>query len=102
MSVRNAPTYQQSAPTRGMDNDSDEEGMEYVQEAAYENEGVGNDFGGDLSLQLQQAAQPLEYGATTDTKISSYDQYCNLFHFILNSDGPVDIDVPSVSSGRHD
>jgi translation initiation factor 3 subunit L len=83
-----------------MENDSDDEGMEYVQESAYEQDNENN-FGDmpsqDLTAQLQQAAQPLEYGATTETKIQSYDQYCNLFHFILNSDGPVDIDVPSVS-----
>lgn len=50
----------------------------------------------DLQAQLVAAAQPLEYGAPLETKIQSYDSYCNLFHFILNSEGPVDIEVPSV------
>jgi translation initiation factor 3 subunit L len=50
----------------------------------------------DLQAQLAAAAQPLEYGATLETKISSYDSYCNLFHYILNSDGPVDLEVPNV------
>ena len=53
----------------------------------------------DMQAQLLAAATPLEYQATLETKFQSYDNYCNLFHFILNSDGPVDVDVPSVSSG---
>lgn len=52
--------------------------------------------GVDLREQLIAAAQPLEYGASLDVKVQSYDSYCNLFHFILNSDGPVDVEVPSV------
>jgi translation initiation factor 3 subunit L len=50
----------------------------------------------DLQAQLAAAATPLEYQATLETKFSSYDNYCNLFHYILNSDGPVDLEVPSV------
>ena len=50
----------------------------------------------DMQAQLAAAATPLEYQATIDTKIVSYDNYCNLFHYILNSDGPVDLEVPSV------
>ena len=49
----------------------------------------------DLHAQLVAASQPLERGSSLETKIQSYDSYCNLFHFILNSEGPVDIDVPS-------
>lgn len=52
--------------------------------------------GGDIQAQLAAAATPLEFQATLETKFASYDNYCNLFHFILNSDGPVDIDVPNV------
>lgn len=52
----------------------------------------------DIQAQLQAAATPLEYQATLETKFGSYDNYCNLFHYILNSDGPVDLEVPSVSS----
>jgi translation initiation factor 3 subunit L len=50
----------------------------------------------DLQAQLAAAATPLEYQATLETKFASYDSYCTLFHFILNSDGPVELEVPSV------
>ena len=53
----------------------------------------------DMQAQLTAAATPLEYQATLETKFASYDNYCSLFHFILNSDGPVDLEVPSVSIG---
>ncbi|WPH02840.1 Hypothetical protein R9X50_00570800 [Acrodontium crateriforme] len=107
MSVRQAPTYQQGAPQRSMDDDSDveEEALanDYREQVGYENN--GDDYGieggamganmQDLQAQLQAAATPLEYQATLETKIQSYDSYCNLFHYILNSEGPVDIEVPS-------
>ena len=51
----------------------------------------------DMQAQLAAAATPLEYGAPLDTKFASYDNYCNLFHYILNSEGPVDLEVPTVS-----
>ena len=51
----------------------------------------------DMQAQLAAAATPLEYGAALDTKFTSYDNYCNLFHYILNSEGPVDLEVPTVS-----
>ena len=51
----------------------------------------------DMQAQLAAAATPLEYQATLETKFTSYDNYCNLFHFILNSEGPVDLEPPSVS-----
>ena len=50
----------------------------------------------DLQAQLAAAATPLEYQATLETKFASYDNYCSLFHYILNSEGPVDLEVPSV------
>lgn len=50
----------------------------------------------DIHAQLQAAATPLEFQATLETKFQSYDNYCNLFHFILNSDGPVELDMPNV------
>lgn len=50
----------------------------------------------DLQAQLAAAATPLEFQASLETKIASYDNYCTLFHYILNSDGPVDLEVPSV------
>ena len=50
----------------------------------------------DLRAQLEAAAAPLEYQASLETKFASYDNYCSLFHYILNSEGPVDLEVPSV------
>jgi len=100
-------SYQQGTVRRAEDADSDieEEALanDYKEQVQYE-DGYQNDLdrvnsmdGGpqDLQAQLAAAAQPLEYGASLESKIASYDSYCNLFHFILNSDGPVDIDVPS-------
>ena len=51
----------------------------------------------DIQAQLAAAATPLEYQATLETKFASYDNYCSLFHYILNSEGPVDLEVPNVS-----
>jgi len=50
----------------------------------------------DIQAQLAAAATPLEYQATLETKFASYDNYCNLFHYILNSEGPVDLEAPNV------
>jgi translation initiation factor 3 subunit L len=50
----------------------------------------------DIHAQLAAAATPLEFQATLETKFASYDNYCNLFHYILNSEGPVDLEVPNV------
>ena len=55
----------------------------------------------DMQANLMAAATPLEYQATLETKLNSYDNYCNLFHWILNSDGPVDFDIPSVGQILH-
>ena len=106
MSVRQAPSYQQAASARPAEDDSDAEeeslANDYKEQVGYEdgqNYDMDRSSGGgpqDLQAQLRDAATPLEYGATIDTKIQSYDNYCNLFHFILNSEGPVDIEVPSV------
>ncbi|KAF2473502.1 eukaryotic translation initiation factor 3 [Lindgomyces ingoldianus] len=49
----------------------------------------------DIHAQLQAAATPLEFQASLEVKFASYDNYCNLFHYILNSDGPVDLEVPN-------
>ncbi len=58
----------------------------------------GTGVGGhqDMQAQLAAAATPLEYQATLETKFASYDSYFNLFHYILNSEGPVDLEVPTV------
>lgn len=51
----------------------------------------------DIQGRLAAAAQPLDFSAPLDVKFQSYDAYCSLFHFILNSEGPVDLEPPSVS-----
>jgi len=88
---------------RPIDDDSDveEEALagQYGEQAAYNDDGdydlMGSGGAQDLQAQLAAAATPLEYGASIEMKTQSYDSYCNLFHFILNSEGPVDIEVPS-------
>jgi len=55
----------------------------------------------DIQARLLQAAQPLDFSASLEVKFQSYDSYCGLFHFILNSDeGPIDIKLPSVCVKR--
>lgn len=94
-------------PHRGEpdDSDGDEEGManEYREQMQYGEDGIDQDDIGyasmqpDIQSQLQAAVTPLEYGAGLDVKMASYDNYVSLFHYILNSEGPVDLDLPSVS-----
>ena len=72
-----------------------QEQMQY--DEAYDDGSAG--FSGsqqDIQAQLQAAVQPLDRDATLDVKFASYDNYCSLFHFILNSEGPVDLELPSV------
>lgn len=52
----------------------------------------------DIQSRLVAAAQPLDFSASLEVKFASYDNYCSLFHFILNSDGPVELEPPSVGS----
>lgn len=103
-------TYQNGvAPARAMDDDSDveEEALvaEYKEQVQYED---GDDLSrttslnlaqqtDDIQSRLVQAAQPLDFQAPLEAKFQSYDAYCSLFHFILNSEGPVDLEPPSVS-----
>lgn len=54
----------------------------------------------DIQSRLAAAAQPLDFSASLEVKFTSYDNYCSLFHYILNSDGPVDLEPPSVSVVR--
>ncbi|KAJ6262807.1 Eukaryotic translation initiation factor [Drechslerella dactyloides] len=49
----------------------------------------------DLQSRLQAAATPLEYQASLEARYASYDNYCSLFHYILNSNGPVELDLPT-------
>jgi len=102
-------TFQQ--PARALDEDSDieEEALvaDYKEQVQFED---GADdleslppAADDIQARLAQAALPLDYSAPLETKFQSYDAYCSLFHFILNSEGPVDLEPPSVSlslSGR--
>lgn len=97
------------APVRAIEDDSDveEEALvaDYREQVQYE--GGMDDVdqaslaphADDIQAKLAQAAQPLDFQATLETKFQSYDNYCGLFHFILNSEsGPVDLEPPSVSS----
>lgn len=106
-------TYQNGvAPARAMADDSDveEEALvaEYKEQVQYED---GDDLSrtnslnmahqtDDIQARLVQAAQPLDFQAPLETKFQSYDAYCSLFHYILNSEGPVDLEPPSVGLPR--
>jgi translation initiation factor 3 subunit L len=68
-----------------------DDGMEELEHVTSQGGGLQN-----MQAQLEAAATPLEYQATLETKFASYDNYCSLFHYILNSEGPVDLDVPTV------
>ena len=111
MALYQRTPYTTADPQSVMDAESDaeEEALvnDYHEQAQFD-DGMGDDVdsaamyngsGGqlqDMQAQLAAAATPLEFQATIDTKITSYDNYCNLFHYILNSEGPVDLEVPSV------
>ncbi|KAF8428701.1 translation initiation factor 3 complex subunit L [Tirmania nivea] len=49
----------------------------------------------NLQARLQAAAQPLDFSAPLEVRFASYDNYCSLFHFILNSEGPVELELPT-------
>lgn len=92
------------APIRTMDNDSDveEEALvaDYKEQVQYE-DGLDDQEPAmsqqdDIQSRLAAAAQPLDFSAGLEAKFSSYDNYCSLFHHILNSEGPVDLEPPSV------
>jgi hypothetical protein len=97
------------APARVMDDESDveEEALvaDYQEQIQYE-DGMDEleqtmsmaQQTGDIQSRLAAAAQPLDFSASLEVKFASYDNYCSLFHFILNSDGPVDLEPPSVCS----
>lgn len=101
-------TFQNGAP-RAHDDDSDVEEevlvAEYKEQQQQYDDGMEDDQGAgsmaqqpdDIQARLAAAAQPLDYSATLDVKFQSYDAYCSLFHYILNSEGPIDVEPPSVS-----
>jgi translation initiation factor 3 subunit L len=96
------------APARAIEDDSDveEEALvaDYKEQVQYEGGLEDLDQASlaqqadEIQARLVQAAQPLDFQATLETKFQSYDNYCSLFHYILNSEGPVDLEPPSVSS----
>ncbi|KAI9893699.1 MAG: hypothetical protein M1814_005915 [Vezdaea aestivalis] len=110
MATARTPFQNGSAPTRALADSSgdEEEAMvaDYKEQVQFQ-DGMGGEldrtnslgqqgFGvDDIQGRMQSAATPLEYGATLDTKFASYDNYCTMFHVILNSDGPLDLEVPS-------
>ena len=109
MALYQRAPYTTADPQKVLDNESDaeEEALvnDYKEQVQFDDglddmDQMGSYGSGsnqqDMQAQLVNAAQPLEYQATLETKFASYDNYCNLFHYILNSDGPVDLEVPSV------
>jgi translation initiation factor 3 subunit L len=101
-----------AAPPRAMDDDSDVEeealAADYREQVQYEgmeeleqvNSMTMAQQTDDIQSRLAVAAQPLDFSAPLEVKFASYDNYCSLFHFILNSDGPVDLEPPSVRITR--
>lgn len=96
-----------AAPLRALDDESDVEeealAADYREQVQYEGEELeqGNSMSmaqqtDDIQSRLAAAAQPLDFSAPLEVKFASYDNYCSLFHFILNSEGPVDLEPPSV------
>ncbi|KAK0630561.1 eukaryotic translation initiation factor 3 subunit L [Bombardia bombarda] len=95
------------APIRAMEDDSDveEEALvaDYKEQVQYEDIDDldnGNSLSmaqqpDDIQARLAQAALPLDFSAPLEVKFQSYDAYCSLFHYILNSEGPVDLEPPS-------
>lgn len=109
----NMSTFQNgSAPARIIDDDSDVEeealAADYREQVQYEGmdelEQVNSmsmaQQTDDIQSRLAAAAQPLDFSAPLEVKFASYDNYCSLFHFILNSEGPVDLEPPSVRSSQ--
>lgn len=95
--------------TQAPDDDSDveeetlandyQEQMQYTEGVLDDSLDDGLSIGGiqqDIQATLQAAVTPLERDASLETKLISYDNYCGLFHYILNSDGPVELELPSV------
>ncbi|KAI9733452.1 MAG: hypothetical protein M1818_007200 [Claussenomyces sp. TS43310] len=94
-----------SARTLDVDSDVEEEALvgDYQEQVQYEGMNDlehGNTMSmaqqtDDIQSRLAAAAQPLDRNASLEVKFISYDNYCSLFHFILNSEGPVDLEPPS-------
>ncbi|KAJ9142517.1 Eukaryotic translation initiation factor 3 subunit L [Coniochaeta hoffmannii] len=102
--------FQNAAPpARAVNDDSDveEEALvaDYREQVQFEEDGMEEleqvtsltmaQQTDDIQSRLAAAAQPLDFSAPLEVKFQSYDSYCSLFHFILNSEGPVDLEPPS-------
>jgi translation initiation factor 3 subunit L len=112
--TNNMSAFQNSgAPRRAIntppDSDVEEEALaaDYQEQLQYEGEELEqvNSMSmaqqtDDIQSRLAAAAQPLDFSAPLEVKFVSYDNYCSLFHFILNSDGPVDLEPPSVCAQK--
>jgi len=93
------------------DSDTDDEVLASTLVDALRDDGDYDDMesaGGSLQIsgeniqqRLAAAATPLDFQAPLQNRFDSYDNYCTLFHFILNSDGPVDLELPTVGSFSH-
>jgi len=93
------------------DSDTDDEVLASTLVEALRDDGDFDDMesaGGSLQIsgeniqqRLAAAATPLDFQAPLQNRFDSYDNYCTLFHFILNSDGPVDLELPTVGSFSH-
>ena len=84
--------YQETAAARPPDDESDAEEdalvNDYKEQVQFDNQ-APDDFdravtssaavGADIREKLAAAAEPLEYQATLETKLASYDMYCSLF-----------------------
>ncbi|KAL7276919.1 hypothetical protein RUND412_000063 [Rhizina undulata] len=95
-----------SRAIHGHDSDTEEEALaSTLAQALQDDDGDYDDVesrasnfqptGDDIQQRLAAAATPLEYQAALQVRFASYDNYCSLFHFILNSDGPVDLELPT-------
>jgi translation initiation factor 3 subunit L len=102
--------FTSNVPSRRLDNESDVEEEVLVAEYQEQVQFQDAEFDGGMSMaqqtddiqgRLAAAAQPLDFSASLEVKFQSYDNYCSLFHFILNSDGPVDLEPPSVRAKPH-
>jgi translation initiation factor 3 subunit L len=108
VSQQRLPFPNGAAPTRQLDDSDEEEDaladnfkeqVQYDDMQEYDTPQIsGGQLQEDIQSKLAGAATPLGYEATLEARIVSYDNYCTLFHFILNSDGPVDLEMPSVSA----
>jgi translation initiation factor 3 subunit L len=101
MSLRQGPPTSR-APADESDAEEDALVEDYREQVRFDNADAVednyqfNDPTGGIGIQLATVAAPLEFGATLQTKLDSYELYCSLFHYFLNSKGPIDVEPPTV------